>query len=196
MPFALSVLDFAAELPVDLSAPIAKHPGFRGEGFGFDAVALRGPSVKPNSGGIPKADFLYPLAVAAYAVYDCEWCGDETLPEAQARLKWLREPQLGRQPVPALGCRFRKANGRRSSNKFFGVDRYDQVRKLVAELPRDGGSVEVENFERAQVAFLGESNSDILQIAFDGEQRECNINKTLEFLEALAFHGLDSARSR
>lgn len=186
---ANATLAFASdvELPATDFA-LWKYSGLSCPGVGFDTLLARSASVAEFR-GIPKADFLSKITLGYYPIMGFEFCGDETVPEAQARLSFMKISDATRDPAPALAGRFRKQSGARSKNKFMGVMRESALVKLVRELPKDGGNVEVENFEHEQCTFEGKSGSPEVTARFLGEQRAQGVDDAVAFLHDFARRG-------
>lgn len=178
--------------------------------FGEDPVT----KITPFDSGIKKFDSLVALApsiaqvltedsdfgnrlmdqtIGCYAINHIEFAGNETEQEAIARHKALAINDLKREITPVIFARYQKQSGQRS-HKHLAVGSHEQLMKLVEALPKDGGFVELENWERARLVFTADKAKKRLEAAFGDESKPLAVKSALELLEVLTHQDAKAAR--
>jgi len=169
-------------------APLGVSP------FAFDAFMILGPEVHGFS-AIEGDDFLKPMTFTVQPIHRCELCGDETVAEARARLKHLRYNTIDRPPQPAISGRYQTQDGKRSRNKQLGVTHYERIAELIRDLPRDGGTVEIDNFEHTRCIFRGERGKPEITVTVGDVAEQTDTDGALGIFDRLVTQGTEAGRA-
>jgi hypothetical protein len=127
-----------------------------------------------------------------YAINHIEFSGNETEQEAIARKKKVRLVDLKRDVTPVIFARYQKQSGQRS-HKHLAVGSHVELAKLVEELPKDGGVVELENWERVRLVFTADKKGKI-EATFAEESKALAVKSALELLEVLTHKDAKAAQ--
>ena len=159
----------------------------------FDHLVALGPDLdaSPPFGG---ARFLIPVTVECGAVNTCEFMGDEALVELRARLRNITIGDIERDIEPAANARHRFDDGSKSRQKFLGVTQQQDLEAYLEKLPKLGGVVEMENYERIGCAFVGKTGQATIEVTVEGNTHSVPLARSLKFLDALLRKGIEAAR--
>jgi hypothetical protein len=158
----------------------------------FDTLVLLGPSVEKFR--MTKDDFFLPSrTVGAYAINHIELSGDETEAEAVVRCNHAILSDITRTITPVIFLRYHKQTGQRSA-EHLAIAKHDYTKVLINELPRDGGTVELENYERIGVTFAGDQGDAEVNATFDGKTKRLSITDALQLVDTLTMRGADEAK--
>jgi hypothetical protein len=193
LALADKLLTFAAErLPQILKNPTTKVSPFDSGIKGLDSFLALGPAVAQfYADDTPFFHKVSEITASCYAVNRIEFSGNETEQEALAREKNLSLGDLKRRITPVIFARFQKKNGQ-GSHKHLAVGTHAQLVKLVEALPKDGGFVELENWERARLVFTAGKGK--IEAAFGGESKPIALKAALELLEVLTHKDAEAAQ--
>ncbi|MCG7202798.1 hypothetical protein [Streptomyces arenae] len=183
---AAAVLAFARAHESELIAEgcfLTFVDGFEAPGYAFDSVAATVPEVHGHH-RVQNPD-LTPVTTIVFPAYRCEFSGQETLEEAEARYhKMLPTADIGRGPVPFLKMRFdNPRTGGGSNNPGRALARPEV---LLAEIPElrnaPGGFVEYEN-HAGDVRRLQWDHNGTWVLPDASESRELGLDELLPLVE-------------
>lgn len=147
-----------------------------------DALLVLGRGVAKKSA--PGGHFLPSRTVAAYPIHHIEFTGEETAAEATVRMKDAALNDVARTPSPIVFCRYKLDSGGGSA-KHFAVAPASTVLAVLRDVVREGGRLELENFEREGCVFTAKRQSDRI------DARVANVERTMSHDDAVAlFHKL------
>jgi hypothetical protein len=192
MQYGLHLLD-SAEVILLKSKPflLMKKPGYD---FGFprfDNLLILGPKIMNFT--LKGAYFLPMRTYGTFAINNIEYVGDETEAEAVYRKKHVILSDMTREITPIIFCRYHKQTGQRSA-EHFGVAKFDLVETWMKELPRDGGTVEIENFERTGMGFAANRGESELDVTFDGKTQKLSMEEALKIMGTHTHKGAGEAK--
>ena len=190
----LAILDFAQAHLSKITGRITTKLGGLNSGYSqFDHLIALGPG-STESPPLSDARFHLPVAVRCGAINECEFIGDEEVVELRARVHFISLPDMGRAVLPAANERHRFDNGVKSKQKFLGVARQKDLVHHIEKLPKLGGVVEMENYQRVGCVFLGKAGEDIIEVTLEGKARKVPLAQSLKFLDTLLHRGVEASR--
>jgi len=139
------------------------------------------------------AEFLTPITIGAFAVNHIEFSGDETEAEAVVRRQHAIVADVPRPITPVIFLRYHKLAGQRSA-EHLAIAKHDYSTQLISQIPRDGGTVELENYERIGMGFAGNQGDSALAVTFDGKTRKLPVADASKLMDALTFKGAEEAK--
>jgi hypothetical protein len=142
---------------------------------------------------IGKAYFLKSRTTECMAINHIEFSGTETQAEAVFRNGQVRLTDVKREITPVIFLRYHKKSGQRSE-KYFAVCSHEDTTDTINELPRDGGIVEIENWERDRLTLSAEKKKKGIDAVLDGETQSVSLKDALKLMDELTFKGLKAAK--
>jgi len=186
------ILDFAtANLANILGKMVARIHPFDSGNEAFDTFLALGPSIANCV--IGGAHFLKTRTTECYAINHIEFAGDETEAEAVVREKHVRLADVKRKITPVIFGRYHKQTGQRSHD-YLAIATHESTVLDIRQLPRDGGIVEFENWERVRITLTTEMGNADIEATFSGETKTISVDQALKLLEELTYNGADAAR--
>lgn len=194
LELADKVLTFgAARVAQLLENPVSKVTPFNSGNKKLDSFLALGPRVAQfHAADTPFCQKLAELTVLCYAVNHIEFAGNETEPEATARKKKVRLLDLKREITPIIFARYQKLDGQRS-HKHLAVGTYAEVEALIQQLPKDGGIVELENWERVRFTITTDKSKKKIEATFADETKPFTVKKALELVQQLTHEDAKTA---
>jgi hypothetical protein len=158
----------------------------------FDTLLLLGPAVVKF--GVIKDDyFLRPRTVLVHAINHIEYSGDETEAEAIVRRGHVLLADVTREITPVIFLRYHKETGQRSA-KFLAIAKHEYTTTLINQMPQDGGTVELENYERVRLALAATQGASQLEVTFDGKTAKLSVSDALKLMDTLTMKGAEAAK--
>ena len=158
----------------------------------FDSLLILGPAIEKFR--MTKNDyFLGPRTYCAYAINNIEFAGDETEAEASVRTRHAILSDVKREISPVIFLRYHKQTGQRS-DEHLAIAKHSYTMVLINELPRDGGTVELENYERVGITFATDQGEANLDATFDGKTKKLPVAEALKFMDTLTYKGAEAAK--
>jgi hypothetical protein len=158
----------------------------------FDSLLLFGPAVVKFS--MTKDDvFLRSRTVAAYAIHHIEYSGDETEAEAVVRRRHAVLADITREITPVIFLRYHKQTGQRSE-EFLAIAKHERATAFISEIPRDGGTVDLENWQRVGMSLSGNQGDSEVDTTFDGKTKKLTIADALKLMDTLTMKSADEAK--
>lgn len=167
--------------------------------------------IEPYDSGDPKFDTFLALApsiaevviggsallksrtTVCYAINHIEFSGEETEAEAVVRDKHVRLSDVTREITPIIFGRYHKQTGQRTA-EHLAVVKHDRAAEFIREMPRDGGVVEFENWERVRMTLTTDKGSETLEATFNGETKPLSVDDAVKLLEELSLRGSEAAK--
>jgi hypothetical protein len=187
---AVRRFDFAtAKLSQIVGNQVTRIDGYQEGEEKFDALLALGPSITHCE----IAPFLKSRTTECYAINHIEFAGNETEAEAVTRKKHVRLSDRAREITPVIFARYQKQTGQRSE-KYLAVAKHDYLVTLIQQMPRDGGVVELENWERARLTLTTNQGSADVEATFDKQSQKLSVDEVVKLVDALVFKSADAAR--
>jgi hypothetical protein len=193
--YADKVLSFGASQLASLGRdPVTKITPFDSGIKKLDSFVALAPSIaQVLTADSAFGNRLMDQTIGCYAINHIEFAGSETEQEAIARHNDVPIGDLKREITPVIFARYQKQSGQRS-HKHLAVGAHPQLVKLVEALPKDGGFVEIENWERVRLVFTADKAKKKLEAAFSGETKRIAVKSALELLEVLTHKDAKAAQ--
>ena len=191
--FGLRILDTAEpHVPETKGMLVAKIPKVNWGLANFDSLLMVGPQVEKFR--MTSDDhFLTSRTVVAYAVNHIEYSGDETEAEAGVRGRHVILSDIARAITPVIFLRYHKQTGQRSA-EYLAIAKHEYATRLINELPRDGGTVELENYERVRLSFVMKNGAKQVDTNFDGKTQKLSLSASLRLMDTLTMKGAEAAK--
>jgi hypothetical protein len=157
----------------------------------FDSLLLLGPAVAKFR-LTHEEHFLPSRTVLACAIHHIEFSGDETEAEAVVRRKQSLLADITREIVPVIFLRYHEQTGQHSA-KYLAIATHDYTTRLINELPRDGGTVELENYERESMGFATDQGNETVDVTFGGKTKKLPLADALKRMDTLTYKGVAEA---
>ncbi len=189
---ALKVLDLAQRSYEEIANRMTtKLSGLDSDFPQFDHLVAIGPG-RSTSPPIKGARYLIPVTTKCGPINKCEFVGDEEVVEVRARLMKVLISDITRAVEPVVNERHRFDNGVKSKQKFLGVARQRDLIRHVEKLPKLGGVVEMENFERIGCVVVGQQGQDTLELNVEGQTRKASLEQALSFFDTFLTQGAEA----
>lgn len=186
------LLDFgSASLSLILGKQVVRLNPFASGSKVFDTFLALGPSI--TNCVIGGGHFLKTRTIECYAINHIEFAGDETEAEAVVRKKHVRLSDVKREITPVIFGRYHKQTGQRSHD-YLAIATHESTALDIRQLPRDGGVVEFENWERARLTLTADRGNEDIGATFSGETKTISVAQALKLMDELTCNGADAAR--
>jgi hypothetical protein len=186
------ILNFGcANLPKIVGQQVTRIQPFDSGNEAFDTFLALGPSI--TNFVLGGAHFLKSITTECFAINHIEFAGDETEAEATVRNRHVRLTDVKREITPMIFCRYQKQTGQRSADHL-AIAKHDRCKTFIQEIPRDGGFVELENWERARLVLTGDQGTSLLEATFANQTKTVTVEDALELMDALTYHGAVAAQ--
>ncbi|MFZ5895118.1 MAG: hypothetical protein ACOY0T_28925 [Myxococcota bacterium] len=189
---AARLLDFGTQHLANIQGElVTRIEPFESESPKFDTFLALGPSIANIV--IGGSTFLKTRTSECYAINHIEFAGDETEAEAIVRKKHARLSDFARDITPVIFGRYHKQTGQRSA-EYLAVATYESTVRDIEQMPRDGGVVEFENWERERVTLTNDRGNDILEATFAGQTKPLTVDAALKLMNELVYRGVEAAK--
>lgn len=186
------VLTFGAEnLSRILSKPVVRIEPFDSGHPKFTAFVALAPSIMNFF--IGEGKFLKKVTTGCFAINAIEFSGDETQDEAVIRRKHAIFSDLDREPTPVIFARYQKQTGQRSEH-YLAILKRERAADFIREMPRDGGVVELENWQRSRMTLTTDKGNSLLEVTFDGKTKSLPVEDAVKLMDELVLRGVEAAQ--
>jgi hypothetical protein len=157
----------------------------------FDTFLSLGPSITKTV--IADGYFLQTRTTQCYAINHIEFAGNETEAEAVVRKKHVRLTDVTRAITPVIFGRYQKQTGQKSAS-YLAIATHESTVRDIKQMPRDGGIVEFENWERERMTLTTDQGNPNLELRFNGQNKTVSVNEALKLMDELVFKGAAAAQ--
>lgn len=142
----------------------------------------------------PTKGYVFPSrTVAGYPINHIEFTGEETAAEAIVRKKEVHLNDLTRVPSPVVFGRYQLQNGEGSA-RHFAVAPLSTILTVLRSVVREGGRLEIENYERQRCLLTASPAATVLEFRTDDIVRQVSCDEGEGLIRTLTHLGADALR--